>query len=66
VQVGIQKGFNVGIGNGALFGASFLTYALGFWYAGQLVADSVEDSCSGNGCLNGGKLYTCLRLANSR
>ena len=55
--MGIKKGFNVGLGNGALFGACFLTYALGFWYGGNLVADSTEDGCSGsdNDCVNGGK-----------
>lgn len=31
MQVGIRKGFDVGFGNGALFCACFLTYALGFW-----------------------------------
>ena len=29
MQVGIKKGFNVGFGNGAVFGACFGTYALG-------------------------------------
>jgi hypothetical protein len=63
-QVGIQKGFNVGLGNGGLFCACFFTYALGFWYGGQLVADSVEDGCSGDGCVNGGKRCVDLLLSH--
>jgi hypothetical protein len=55
-QVGIHKGFNVGLGNGGLFCACFLTYALGFWYGGQLVAHDVEHGCSGEGCVNGGNI----------
>ena len=55
-QVGIKKGFNVGIGNGGLFCACFFTYALGFWYGGELVADSLEKGCSGDDCVNGGKI----------
>ena len=43
--IGIHKGFKVGLGNGLLFGACFLTYALGFWYGGTLVADSVTRQC---------------------
>ena len=31
MNVGILKGRNVGIGNGGLFFACFLLYALGFW-----------------------------------
>lgn len=49
--VGVKKGFNVGLGNGMVFGACFLTYALGFWYGGNLVADDLN--CSKN-CLTGG------------
>lgn len=65
MQVGIMKGFNVGLGNGGLFCACFLTYALGFWYGGGLVADSIEDGCTGSGCLSGGKstliwLFRCV------
>ena len=54
-QVGIKKGFNVGIGNGGLFCACFFTYGLGFWYGGKLVADSVNSDCSGKHCINGGE-----------
>lgn len=54
MQVGITKGFKVGVGNGGLFCACFFTYALGFWYGGKLVADSIEDGCSGSQCPNGG------------
>jgi hypothetical protein len=45
MRVGIHKGFKVGLGNGLLFGACFMTYALGFWYGGTLVADSVSRMC---------------------
>lgn len=32
MNMGIKKGFNVGLGNAGTFTAFFLTYALGFWY----------------------------------
>jgi ATP-binding cassette subfamily B (MDR/TAP) protein 1 len=53
--VGVRKGVNVGLGNGAVFGSVFLTYALGFWYGGNLVADSLESNCTRN-CLTGGEV----------
>jgi ATP-binding cassette subfamily B (MDR/TAP) protein 1 len=60
MQVGIVKGFKVGLGNGGLFCACFLTYALGFWYGGKLVADGIEDGCvpntEGHGCVTGGTI----------
>lgn len=31
MQVGIEKGKKVGLGNGGVFCTVFLTYALGFW-----------------------------------
>lgn len=54
MNVGIRKGRSVGIGNGALFGSAFLTYALGFWYGGKLVADDLDRNCTGEDCLTGG------------
>ena len=57
MQVGITKGFNVGLGNGALFCACFFTYALGFWYGGNLVANDIARGCSGN-CLSGGTILS--------
>ena len=39
MQIGIKKGAKVGAANGGLFCAAFLTYSLGFWYGGKLVAD---------------------------
>jgi hypothetical protein len=54
MQVGIKKGFKVGLGNGLLFCVCFFTYALGFWYGGTLVADSLANGCTGNECMNGG------------
>jgi len=58
MQVGITKGLKVGLGNGGLFCACFFTYALGFWYGGKLVADSISDGCTGSGCPNGGKILS--------
>eukprot|EP01035_Chromulina_nebulosa_P018834 gene18834-24615_t len=55
MQVGIFKGLNLGFGNGLLFCACFFTYALGFWYGGQLVADDLQSGCSGN-CITGGTI----------
>lgn len=58
MQIGIIKGLKVGLGNGLLFGAAFLIYALGFWYGGNLVADSVSTFCTPKvgdaSCLSGG------------
>lgn len=53
MEVGIKKGLNMGLGNGGVFCACFLTYALGFWYGGNLVADSLESNCTKD-CLTGG------------
>eukprot|EP01071_Lankesteria_metandrocarpae_P010936 Lankesteria_metandrocarpae@DN5386_c0_g1_i1.p1 len=33
-------------GMGAVFGIMFMTYALGFWYGGKLVADSLVAGCT--------------------
>eukprot|EP01033_Poteriospumella_lacustris_P014692 gene14693-10505_t len=51
--VGVRKGVSVGLGHGSLLGASFLSYALGFWYGasalqmqavtGQQVDDTAEE-----------------------
>jgi ATP-binding cassette subfamily B (MDR/TAP) protein 1 len=51
MQIGIKKGLKVGLGNGGLFCAAFFTYALGFWYGGNLVADAMDE---GNAELTGG------------
>ena len=57
MNVGIFKGAKVGLGNGAVFGACFLTYALGFWYGGRLVAEDMRSGCvPGNGCITGGTI----------
>lgn len=58
LRVGTEKGLKVGMGNGLLFCACFLTYALGFWYGGNLVADSIEDGCSS--CVTGGDVVTAF------
>jgi ABC-type bacteriocin/lantibiotic exporter with double-glycine peptidase domain len=53
LRVGVMKGFKVGFGNGALFCCCFLSYGLGFWYGGKLVADDVASGCTGNSCVTG-------------
>lgn len=57
MNVGIVKGLKVGAGNGLVFGVSFLTYALGFWYGGVLVARDLESDCTDN-CTTGGVVIT--------
>ncbi len=64
MQIGIIKGLKVGIGNGMLFCACFLTYSLGFWYGGGLVADAIEE---GNTDLTGGTIlsvFFCVLLGS--
>ena len=53
MNVGIIKGTKVGVGNGGLFAACFLTYALGFWYGAKLLRES---TCIGGDCLTGGQI----------
>jgi len=55
-KIGIIKGLNVGLGNGGVFGAAFLTYALGFWYGSKLVADQIGHPCTGETCITGGNI----------
>jgi hypothetical protein len=55
MNVGISKGVKVvGIGNGSVFGACFLTYSLGFLYSVKLIRESIESGYSGNECVTGG------------
>ena len=64
MQIGITKGLKVGMANGTLFCACFLTYSLGFWYGGGLVADAMED---GNTDLTGGTIlsvFFCVLLGS--
>jgi hypothetical protein len=56
VQVGLKKGFHLGFGKGGMLFSVFGTYALGLWYGGKLVADSLDAHCAGDRCVNGGKL----------
>ena len=57
MNVGIQKGRDVGIGNGSVFGACFMAYALGFWYGAKIVADDLDSGCmSRNDCITGGNI----------
>ena len=53
--MGLYKGLKVGFANGALWFALFLTYALGYWYSGKLIADAISEGCTSN-CPNGGQL----------
>jgi hypothetical protein len=39
VNLGLIKGFKVGLGNGLVFASSLFTSALGFWYGAKLLAD---------------------------
>lgn len=41
-SVGVKQDYFIGAGMGFTIGVMFLTYALGFWYGGKLVADDVE------------------------
>jgi len=60
MNVGIMKGFKVGLGNGMVFAACFFTYALGFWYGATLVARSIRHGCSttqhDGDCVSGGTI----------
>lgn len=60
MNVGIYKGFRVGLGNGLLFCACFCCYALAFWYGSLLVAEDVRGDCSGDGCQTGGSIMACF------
>lgn len=53
--VGLRKAVHVGLGNGGLHAALFLTNGLCYWYGGELVADDVKRGCiSGDRCVTGG------------
>eukprot|EP01033_Poteriospumella_lacustris_P015763 gene15763-11285_t len=65
--VGIRKGVNVGLGNGALYAALFLTNALCYWYGGELVADAAERNCFSDRCVSGGDVmavFFCLIMGS--
>jgi len=59
MNIGIFKGFKVGLANGALFCACFFTYALAFWYGSKLVAHDVRYACETN-CMTGGDVLSCF------
>lgn len=68
MDIGILKGFKVGLGNGMTFCASFFTYALGFWYAAKLIADQKQEGCTGSQCLSGGTViavFFCVIIGAS-
>eukprot|EP01071_Lankesteria_metandrocarpae_P010951 Lankesteria_metandrocarpae@DN5386_c0_g2_i1.p1 len=48
---GTKEMLGKSFGMGTVMGVMFLTYALGFWYGGQLVADSLEDGCGVGECV---------------
>jgi ATP-binding cassette subfamily B (MDR/TAP) protein 1 len=54
MQVGLKKGFELGVGKGGMLFTIFGAYALGIWYGGTLVADSIDSRCTGDHCVNGG------------
>ena len=58
MRIGITKGIKMGLGNGAIFCAVYLTYALGFWYGAELVANDREH-CTHN-CLTGGDIMAAF------
>jgi ATP-binding cassette subfamily B (MDR/TAP) protein 1 len=57
MRIGAKRGFNVGLGNGLVFGACFCFYGFGFWYGTRIVARNLEraDGCMMTGdCISGG------------
>ena len=67
MDIGMTKGFKVGIWNGVTFCASFFTYALGFWYGAKLIADQKDAGCTEN-CLTGGTViavFFCVIIGAS-
>jgi hypothetical protein len=55
LNIGIFKGFKIGLGNGGLFSVCFMSYALGFWYGSVLVAHDIRNNCVDN-CNTGGSI----------
>ena len=67
MDIGLIKGFKVGLGNGLTFCCSFFTYALGFWYGAKLIADQNQRGCTEN-CLTGGTViavFFCVIIGAS-
>lgn len=59
LRIGVNKGLHVGIGNGIITCMILLTYALGFWYGSELIADDLARGCEHN-CFNGGKAISAF------
>ncbi|XP_055388384.1 uncharacterized protein LOC129616902 [Condylostylus longicornis] len=55
---GVRGGIFTGLGIGMTMGFLFLSYALGFWFGGKLIADDKESGCTGDDCFNAGKTLT--------
>lgn len=53
MKSGVRGGLASGFGLGLTLGVMFLSYSLGFWYGGKLVADDLEANCQEN-CFKGG------------
>jgi len=53
-----KMAFQMGVGNGGMFGAMFALYGLGWWYGSQVVASAMEANCNGDNCMTGGKVVT--------
>jgi len=60
MNVGIYKGYRVGLGNGLLFCACFFCYGLAFWYGSILVARDIRNDCTGDTCQTGGSIMACF------
>lgn len=60
MNVGIYKGYRVGLGNGLLFCACFFCYGLAFWYGSILVARDIRSNCTGDSCQTGGSIMACF------
>jgi ATP-binding cassette subfamily B (MDR/TAP) protein 1 len=66
MQIGIEVGFRVGTAMGTQNMLYFFAYSLGFWYGGDLVADSIENGCpdqaditrTNTSCITGGEVLS--------
>lgn len=66
MNIGIRKGFKIGVGNGLVFGVMFVCNGLGFWYGSVLVAEDVRDECDSN-CFTAGQVmavFFCIVMGS--
>jgi len=57
-KAGVAMSLQMGLGNAVMFAAMYCVYALGFWYGSSLVADAMQEHCTGNDCISGGKVVS--------